>query len=979
LIDTNQTGTILDLLNPAGPVRKWPAMRVHECFELLADRQPEAPAILSGAGVITYSGLDQQANALAHALLDGGVVAEEAVGVLTARSGSLPAAFLGILKAGAAYVPMGADHPPQRLASIAAQSHMRHLVVLDGLEPPAELLAALAADATVRRPENVGRSSRRPFTSGRPSDLAAILFTSGSTGNPKGVLLQHDACVNMAFGHIEAHQIGPDDRSLLATAPGFILGFRELCVPLLAGAAFVPASREMLDNPKGLLAAMSHHRVTVAMFTPSYLRLFDRAVPDGLRCLLTAGERPNAADAREYARRLDYWNVHGSTEVCGAICMSRVNPDGEGPLPSGRPFTNTTVCLLDADGDEVPPGEVGEIHVAGAGVARGYLNQPGLTADRFVQTRFGRAYRSGDLGRWNDEGELECVGRADDVVKVSGQSVSLGEIEQTLMRHDLVRLAVAIQHEGRLLAFVESDGGDADTLAYWHAYLGETLPGYMLPAQVTSVSKLPRGPHGKVDRQSLAALAAAVHTSPPAAGELPQGEREQQIARVWEEVLRVCPILREDHFFAVGGTSLLAIAVSQRLQALGYAASPQTILVAGTIASLAERIVFADGPQTQAPAAREGVATVGQQDFWIASKLGLGANGSQITRILAVRGPVPEPPRWQSAWTQLVERHAALRTVFFADHEGQVHWRTADVEELVASLPISIEHCDSPEDARECIDARANQPWVLTQAPLARAGLVHFAGETVFWFAVHHAVVDGFSARTLQDELYALLTEGQLSPAPNGVAQASEAEQKHLASEATARDRSYWQHKLDSLVARGGEAFHEFSTGHNASSTGGCEPVTERLDGTALEALTRMAQNHHVGLHALLLTLLAAETRRRDPRSDLIIGAGISVRPPGANDAVGYFVNLLPVALEQGKEATFSDRMRAAQTALTEAVEHGTYPSSLIYREFRQRHPDARPHSRNSLFDISLTTNPSRVSSDPGREFFAGTATIARS
>ena len=238
--------------------------------------------------------------------------------------------------------------PADRLANFARQAGMRRLIVLDGIEPPAALVDSLIgnggtdASNAVIRPEALSASRHGhvplPDQTGEMTDLAAILFTSGSTGTPKGVMIQHEACVNMAHGHIAAHEIRREDRILLSTSPGFILGFRELCLPFMSGAAFVPVSRSTIDYPDRLLALMDRHRVSIAMFTPSYLRLLNGAVPQGLRCIVTAGERPNAADARHYARHLDYWNVHGATEVCGTICMHHVESDGEGPIPSGRPF-----------------------------------------------------------------------------------------------------------------------------------------------------------------------------------------------------------------------------------------------------------------------------------------------------------------------------------------------------------------------------------------------------------------------------------------------------------------------------------------------------------------------------------------------------------------------------------------------------------------------------------------------------------------
>ena len=254
---------------------------------------------------------------LAHRLLALGAGPGARVGVLLERSAMLPLAFLAVLKAGACYVPLPADLPPARLASMVRQAGVRVLIALDDIVVAPELLAALhdsshaksdtapdgaaaaAATGIVLRPQDgLDGDASRPCVPGTPGDLAAILFTSGSTGQPKGVPLRHDACLNMALGHIEMQGITAHDRVLLSSAPGFILGLRELCIPMLAGAAYVGVTRALLDQPLQLLAHMAQHAVSVALLTPSYLRLFDGAVPHGLRCIMTAGERPNADDAR---------------------------------------------------------------------------------------------------------------------------------------------------------------------------------------------------------------------------------------------------------------------------------------------------------------------------------------------------------------------------------------------------------------------------------------------------------------------------------------------------------------------------------------------------------------------------------------------------------------------------------------------------------------------------------------------------------
>jgi len=939
-----------------------PNQQLHHCFETLADRQPDEPAILFKNKTLTYAQLDQSSNALANALLKRSLRAEEPIGVLVERSGSLPMAFLAILKAGGVYVPLVNDHPANRLANIVEQTGMRYLIALDGLEPASEILNALAVNndgiAGIFRPEDAQLGIfTRPNVTVSASSLAAILFTSGTNGQPKGVLLRHDACINMVCGHLVAQNITSKDRLLLSSGPGFILGFRELCLPLLSGAAYVAVTRNDIDNPERLLMTMSQHKVSIALFTPSYLRLFQGKLPSGLRCIMTAGEHPDESNARHYAKSIDYWNMHGATEVCGTICMYKVNPDDAGTLPSGRPFNNTSVYLLDEHGNEVPQGEVGEIYVVGAGLANGYLNQPELSAQIFVQTKFGRAYKTRDMGRWRTDGNLETIGRSDDVIKVSGQSVALSEIERTLLHHPKVKQAAVIQNGNTLVAFIECED---DSAVDWRDYLSSTLPAYMIPSSIDLLERLPTNSSGKIDRQALSDRAKSVSRTSSAP---PEGRIEQEIADVWADILKLDSIGRHDNFFAIGGTSLLAIAISQKLQSIGYAVTVPTLLVQLTVAGLADHL---SQVSAEAPAPADNISTRGQEDFWIGTQLGVLQSSMLITRLLRISGDSPNQETWRAAWQKLLARHSALRTAFYRDADEKIRWQTYALDELPAESALKIASCNSLEEASEPVALWTSIPFDLSKAPLARAGLIQTPEAQLFWFAFHHAVVDGLSARILQEELYALLQGKTLPPAADGINLACIAEQAYLRTPQAERDRHFWQeHLKNTLADSNGNAFNAFATDFErplVPTRKAAKSLTERLDAQCVEALTQLARSQGVGMHSLLLALLGDEARRRSDRTTLIIGSAISMRPAGAEQAVGLFVNLLPLVLRGDRSDQFNAHLHNAQSTLNSAIQSIGTPSSQILRDFQNRHPDILPLSRASIFDISLTANTSRIS-----------------
>ena len=954
---------------------------VFDLFTDLVEGQGERPFIISTVDPITYKQAKIIAENISRAICDNGIERGEMIGVLTDRSAWLPVTFLATMRAGCVYVPMPADQPPQRLVSIVKQTKLRAVIALDQLSVPELVCEAMQENAVeygvsqglILRPEdlcvpeNANSLTRQPI---RGEETIAVLFTSGSTGQPKGVCLKVDSCLNMALGHVKIHDITPQDRILLSTSPGFILGFRELCLPLVSGAAYVPASRSLLDEPALLVEMMSSFRVSIALLTPSYLRLLNHALPDGLRCILTAGERPNVDDAIFYGKLIEYWNLHGATEVCGTICMHRVSGDSPTPLPSGVPFLNTGVVLLDKAGQDVAADEVGEIFVVGAGLSPGYLNQPELTAQAFVQTRYGRAYRTNDLGRWNESGELVSLGRADDMVKVSGQSVSLSEVERTLQRHPSVKRASVLRLGQLLVGVVEVPTDLAAESVDWRAFLALTLAGYMIPARILQITKMPIASAGKIDRSAIIRMLEDDLANRPE--QKPEGALECDIAQAWEDILDFRPVMRDDNFFAVGGTSLLSISVSQRLQQTGYPVSAQMVLACLTVADLAQKIQsrsLSSDSELNPDVINQ--LTLGQKDFWVADHLEFAAAASHVVRVLRIQGTVPDSSAWVTAWHQLIARHPALRTSFERSEPDALTWVITEPETMSTIAKFQIDGGLRLEDALLLVNRFAIERFDLARAPLIRAGLMGLTdqrGEFLFWFVAHHAVVDGTSAKIIQDDMLALLLKRNMPVTGNGIALASAAEQAYLLSERFVQDSKFWSEKITEFARFDSDVLANRLGNRQRpkSSRAIATPIyIEYLDEQTVNVLSRFAQERKAGVHAVLMAILAAEIRRRSVRTEIIIGTGLLLRPIGGENAVGHFVNIVPIGLKAPSES-FAVDVDEAQSALTEVVSHGEYPSSRLRDQFQQAKSNAGNESTAPLVEVALTANLGQLSQFEG-------------
>ena len=613
------------------PVAPAPdASCLQHLFEAQAAATPDAPALVHGDEQLSYRELDQRANRLAHALAAAGVQPESTVGLCLERSVEAIVTVLGVLKAGAAYVPFDPSYPPARLAAMADSASLALLVTHGATRGLVESFAGgvhrtptLCVDG--RAAHIAGQPCTSPAVPLAPEALAYVLFTSGSTGKPKGVAMPHAPLVNLMRWQLEQSAAGAGTRTLQFAPLGFDVSCQEIFSTLAGGGTLQLVDEVTRRDPVALLAFVETHAIT-RVFMPfiALQKLIEAAlerdvVPRSLREVITAGEQLQAGPALvEFFQRLDgctLVNQYGPTE-CHVVTAHRLSGDpGSWPAlpPIGRPIANARAYVLDERLQLAPAGAVGELCLAGVAVARGYLGDEPQTQARFVADPFdprpgARLYRTGDLARNLSDGSLQFLGRADGQVKLRGYRVELGEIETLLSEHPLVRQARAVIREDRpgdprLVAYVVSDGAEPPSQGDLRAFLKERLPGFMIPSACVCLDSLPLTPSGKLDRAALPAP--EVRSS----GDMlvaPRNATEQTIAEIWAALLGVDRVGVHDDFFELGGHSLLAMQVLSRVRdAFGVELPLQRLFEDATIAGLGEHLDtlrWAAGGEGTAPA-----------------------------------------------------------------------------------------------------------------------------------------------------------------------------------------------------------------------------------------------------------------------------------------------------------------------------------------------------------------------------------------
>jgi amino acid adenylation domain-containing protein len=595
-------------------------------FEAQAARTPQAAAVISEDGTLSYAELNQAANQVARLLAARGIGPEQMVAVSVERSARLPVALLGVLKAGAAYLPVDPGYPQARIAYILADARPAALITTTGVQATPGLAADPAgpsagpgggpARIVMDDPDTARQLARLPATDDlasheqtrplRPAHPAYVSYTSGSTGKPKGVIVPHAGVVNRLAWMSGEYGLDAGDRVLHKAPFGFDAAVWELFWPLTSGAAVVIARPGGHGDPVYLAGLITAEQVTVAHFVPSMLRVFlaepAAASCTGLRTVLCGGEELAVSLREQFGRlfKAALHNPYGPTETTVAVTAWDCRGELTGSVvPIGHPGWNIRVFVLDDQLRLAPTGVAGELYAAGVQLARGYLERPGLTAGRFVACPFSpageRMYRTGDVVRWNSAGQLEFLGRADDQVKLRGFRIEPGEVEAALAAQPGVAAAAAVLREDRpgdkrLAGYIVPEPGAGDDLDVTAVREGAAalLPGHMVPSAIVMLAALPLTANGKLDRAALPAPGYAAATTP---GRAPATPREEILRSLFAEVLGLAGIGVEDNFFELGGDSLMAVTLISRIRAaLGVDAGVRAVFEAPTAAGLARRL-----------------------------------------------------------------------------------------------------------------------------------------------------------------------------------------------------------------------------------------------------------------------------------------------------------------------------------------------------------------------------------------------------
>jgi len=951
---------------------------IHTMFEAVAVAHPEAVAVVCGSAVLQFRELNEQANRLARHLRQRGVGAETCVGVCLERGTDVAVAMLAILKAGGVYVPLDPRAPAPRLKTMLADTGTRFVLTrgdagntiqsvrgaaLTCIDLPGDASQWLQQDGTNLEADGANDAGKR---------LAYVIFTSGSTGRPKAVGVEHGALRNLVTAQLEYLGLSVQSRVLQISSFSFDAHIFEMFMALCSGAALHFAMPGEALVGETLAAAIVGGAITHLTITPTVLETIstETALPS-LQTLVVAGEAVSAETARRWAARTRTINAYGPTETAVCATWFECGHERSDAPPIGRALRNVSVYVLDEMDRTSPPGEVGQICIGGLGVARGYLNRAVETAEQFAPDPFSREpgarmFRTGDLGRVDCDGNLKFVGRNDGQLKVRGIRIEAGDIETQMLQHEAVRLARVV---------VRKDGsGRAQLLAYYathdplvlepealRMFLKQQLPETLLPDECVRLTDLPLTANGKLDVRALPAPRAHATSAPYTA---PASELEAKVALIWSEVLKVERVGRDDHFFRLGGQSLLGAMVVARIrQGLGIDVRIQGLfdrpVLADFVAHLTQKMAV--GASAVLAPRSERSLSFAQRRLWFVSQMEGGSRAYHISVSptswmrpsgLRLRGPL-DHAALRRALDLLVERHESLRTTFV----------TGKAEPALRITPAAAgfalqEHdlrgrASAAEELERIEQQEVTSAFDLEQGPLIRGRLVRLHDdEHVLLISMHHLVSDGVSTELLLRELalaYSAFRDGAPPTLPALALQYTDYaawQKRHLQGPLLQEQSDYWRDTLtgapQSLALptdRPRPAHQDFSGAF----------VDVQLDEELTHQLHELSLRRGVTLYMTLLAGWALVMGRLAQQDDLVIGTPFAGRPRSELESiVGFFVNTLALRIDLSANPTVASLLDRVKERVLGAHQHQDLPFERVVELVNP----VRDRSRSPLFQV---------------------------
>ncbi|MET4565058.1 non-ribosomal peptide synthetase DhbF [Bacillus subtilis] len=941
---------------------------LQDMFEKQAVLTPERIALMCDDIQVNYRKLNEEANRLARLLIEKGIGPEQFVALALPRSPEMVASMLGVLKTGAAYLPLDPEFPADRISYMLEDAKPSCIITTEEIAaslPDNLAVPELVLDQAVTQEIIKRYSPENPDVSVSLDHPAYIIYTSGSTGRPKGVVVTQKSLSNFLLSMQEAFSLGEEDRLLAVTTVAFDISALELYLPLISGAQIVIAKKETIREPQALAQMIENFDINIMQATPTLWHALVTSEPEklrGLRVLVGGEALPSGLLQALQDLHCSVTNLYGPTETTIWSAAAFLEEGLQGVPPIGKPIWNTQVYVLDNGLQPVPPGVVGELYIAGTGLARGYFHRPDLTAERFVADPYGppgtRMYRTGDQARWRADGSLDYIGRADHQIKIRGFRIELGEIDAVLANHPHIEQASVVVREDqpgdkRLAAYVVADGA-IDT-AELRRYMGASLPDYMVPAAFVEMDELPLTPNGKLDRKALPAPDFSTSVSDRS----PRTPQEEILCDLFAEVLGLARVGIDDSFFELGGHSLLAARLMSRIrEVMGAELGIAKLFDEPTVAGLAAHLDLAQSarPALQRAERPEKIPlSFAQRRLWFLHCLEGPSPTYNIPVAVRLSGELDQG-LLKAALYDLVCRHESLRTIF-PESQGTSYQHILDADQDHPELHVTE---IAEKELSDRLAEAVRYSFDLAAEPAFRAELfVIGPDEYVLLLLVHHIVGDGWSLTPLTRDLgtaYAARCHGR-SPewAPLAVQYADYAlwQQELLGNENNpnsliAGQLAFWKETLKNLPDQL-ELPTDYSRPAEPSHDG--DTIHFRIEPEFHKRLQELARANRVSLFMVLQSGLAALLTRLGAGTDIPIGSPIAGRNDDAlGDLVGLFINTLVLRTDTSGDPSFRELLDRVRKVNLAAYDNQDLPFERLVEVLNP----ARSRATHPLFQIML-------------------------